>query len=152
MRTLSQIGQALQFAHDHNIIHLTTTIQKIQQPGNQGCIPIVIQSSALEVYQFSNSYKQTLMREIAGKTLQNARSFLLIQAGIEGVTISLSGRQRDILPQKISQITLNIANPVWFERTFVKVFRLRIPLEDVYNHTCEAVSHNEKSKQRSFGR
>jgi serine/threonine protein kinase len=84
---------------------ITTAIKQAQAKSG-GTIALLVEASGTAAYQFDEAQKQALAALIAGKSKQQALSILQKQAGVSGVTISLSNKQANTLPTTTKNITI----------------------------------------------
>lgn len=77
-------------------------------PDNHGNIQLVVNAGGVWAYQFTSSQRAHLASLIAGKSSQDAKSILLAQQGVHGVTITLTGVGATTLPGDTSRITVDI--------------------------------------------
>lgn len=77
-------------------------------PDNHGNIPLLASASGVWAYQFTDAQRAHLASLIANQSEQDARTLLLKQAGVHGVTITLTGVNATTIPGETRHITINI--------------------------------------------
>ncbi|HTI13722.1 MAG TPA: hypothetical protein VL461_04000 [Dictyobacter sp.] len=85
--------------------NVVTNITQVQQH-NQS-ISLLTSAHGVWAYQFSDTLKQQLAKEIAGKTVADAQALLKSQQGIANVQIKING-SGDTLPSNPTQITFDV--------------------------------------------
>ncbi len=77
-------------------------------PDARGNVLLTTNAAGVWAYQFSAQQRAQFARLIAGKSAQQARTILLGQAGVESVTIALTGAGDTSVPGDTSRITVNV--------------------------------------------
>lgn len=78
-------------------------------PASRGDVLLTVIAVGVWDYQFSSAQRIALIHAIAGKSNQDARTFLLHQPGVHDVTITLTGAGDTTIPNDVTRITLNVA-------------------------------------------
>ena len=88
-----------------------TPAAQITQVGSpqSGTIALTVQASGTGVFQFSSAQLQQFAQSIAGKSEQDAQTWLMQQAGVAQVTIAIPGGYT-VLPADEQQITIAVSN------------------------------------------
>jgi serine/threonine protein kinase len=77
---------------------------------DQGTITLQLQAQVTGIYSFDDVTLQTLARQIAGKSVSQAQSWLVQHEGVGKATITLAGgTSRKSLPTRVQDITVSIA-------------------------------------------
>lgn len=77
---------------------------------DQGTIALQVQAQVNGTYSFAETDLQALARQIAGKSVTEAKNWLEQQAGVGKATITLAGGTSKVsLPARVQNITVSIA-------------------------------------------
>jgi VCBS repeat-containing protein len=83
---------------------------QVQQINDDQSVSLIVTARGLWVYQFSNQQKQQLARLIAGKTVNDAKTLLTAQMGVQDATISTNGSTLPTDPSQISIVIQAVPN------------------------------------------
>ncbi|QBD78163.1 hypothetical protein EPA93_20040 [Ktedonosporobacter rubrisoli] len=86
-------------------LDIGTNVQSI----NKGNVSLLVNAKGIWVYQISKTQEDDLARQIAGKSVNEARAILQSQKGIHDATIKISGNTLPADPGQISFVVQNVA-------------------------------------------
>jgi serine/threonine protein kinase len=111
MLTASLLRDEMKTAHYTAINTVKTTLKQQRVADDQGTIALQMQAQARGSYYFDDAAMKNIARQLAGKSVSEAETWLKGQTSISAAKIKLAGGTgKQVLPTRAQDITVTIAS------------------------------------------
>jgi serine/threonine protein kinase len=109
MLTASLLREEMKTAHYTAINTVKTTLKQQRIANDQGTIALQMQAQARGSYYFDDAAMKNIAKQLAGKSMSQAQTWLKAQTSISTATIKLAGGTgKQVLPTSAQDITVTI--------------------------------------------